>query len=214
METREIDNVRLDFALSPSEPQYSRVIAASQAITDRVRNYNVIDREKFPPHLSLHIGAIPRSALETVISRCREAAFWGVPAIEPTKVVSGSRGYVSLQVRITPALRELHESILDVVEEARREVASDSPPFLDSLSEADQDLYRRYGNTYVLDDFDAHLSIAKVDAEHQSLAYEIAGAVLDGLGTAPAAAAEVCDIGARSEKWDVLARVDLFRSGD
>jgi hypothetical protein len=99
-----VDLVRADFALIPGDPLFSAVIAASQAITDEYYyNANIIDDKTFPPHLSLHICAIPRAALGQVSADLRKLAEAGLPGIAATTVEPSYSGYVMLNVARTAA---------------------------------------------------------------------------------------------------------------
>src|SRR5262249_25910149 len=100
-----MDLVRVDFALIPANPLFDAVIAASQAITDEFcGNANIIDAETFPPHLSVHICALPRTALSQVIATLQSLATSGLPDITPTGVEPARGGYVMLSIERTPAL--------------------------------------------------------------------------------------------------------------
>jgi len=67
----------------------------------------------------------------------------------------------------------------------------------------------KYGSPYIRDLFTPHLSLAKVDYRDQAGATRIGrdplGQTLRGLAAAPSRSLELCDIGERSEKWEVLA---------
>lgn len=195
-----VAETRVAFALIPGEPHFSAVVKASAAITAEMPNRNVIDTERFPPHLSLHICTIPDDRLT------RMFAWLGATAPRPElaapltlgELREGTDGYITLDLATSAALRRLHEWVLRAAAIARGYPAEPGP-------ESARD---RYGSTWVRDRFRPHYSIAKVERDDQHDAYEIAAETVTGLLPAPVAAFEVCDIGANSEKWELLYRLD------
>ncbi|HUY45853.1 MAG TPA: 2'-5' RNA ligase family protein [Streptosporangiaceae bacterium] len=187
MET--VDLLRVDFALIPDDPLFGAVITASQAITDEFYyNANVIDAEIFPPHLSLHICTIPRATLGQVTADLKALTAAGLPDIAAVMVEPSYSGYVMLNVERSPDLMALHEAILGLAARARESLGSD--PF---------------GSPYIRDSFTPHISLAKIDRDDQSEAAAIGRRTLSEPGTAPSQALDLCDIGERSERWDILA---------
>jgi hypothetical protein len=184
-----VDLVRADFALIPDDPLFGAVIAASQAITDEFYyNANIIDDKTFPPHLSLHICAVPRPALSQVTAELEALAAAGLPAIAATTVEPSSSGYVMLSIARTPELMALHEAILDIAARAREGLGGDA-----------------FGSPYIRDSFTPHISLAKIDRDDQAEATAIGRQALSKPGGAPSRALDLCDIGERSERWDILA---------
>jgi len=184
-----VDLIRADFALIPGEPLFGAVITASQAITGEFRyNANIIDATTFPPHLSLHICTVPRATLAEVTARLKELTAAGLPDIPATTVEPSSSGYVMLNVDRTPELMALHEAILQIAAQARGGL--DGDPF---------------GSPYIRDSFTPHISLAKIDRDDQAEAAAIARQTLTEPRTAHARTLDLCDIGERSQRWDILA---------
>lgn len=184
-----MDLVRVDFALIPDSPLFEDVIGASQAITNEFYyNRNVIDHKTFPPHLSLHICTIPRSAVSQVAAALQVLASGCLPDINPAAVEPSGGGYVMLSAERTPALMDLHEAVLSTAAQARSGL--DGDPF---------------GGPYIRNSFTPHISLAKVDRDDQAEAATIGRKTLHTSCGAPARALDLCDIGERSERWDVLA---------
>jgi len=184
-----MDLVRADFALIPGEPLFGAVIAASQAITDEFYyNDNIIDAKTFPPHLSLHICPVPSTALGQVSAELAALAAAGLPDIAATKIEASSGGYIMLGIERTTALMGLHEAILSIAARAREAISGDP-----------------YGSPYIRDSFTPHISLAKIDRDDQADATAIGRKALGQPGIAPSQSLELCDIGERSERWDVLA---------
>jgi 2'-5' RNA ligase len=184
-----VDLVRVDFALIPDAPLFTGVIAASQAITDEFYyNENVIDDKTFPPHLSLLICTVPRTALPQAIERLDAIVKPGLPELTPTGVEPSYGGYVMLNVERTSDVMALHESVLDIAAEARKGVDSD-----------------KYGSQYIRDSFTPHISLAKVDRRDQDAAVAIGKRSIGELSTVRTRAFDLCDIGERSERWEILA---------
>lgn len=201
--------VRIDFALSPSEPQASAIIDASQEITRRFENRNVIDRDRFPPHLSLHIAVVPAGRVDELVQLVADATA-GLnrrPTLVAGELVEGSSGYVSLRVEITQDLGSLHRAVIEAAATVREGGHPRLSPNLGRYEPPDQERYQKYGNVYVLERFDAHFSIAKVSWQDQSDALAIAEKHLLHVPPGPAEGMLICDIGPRSEKWEVLARL-------
>ena len=187
--------VRVDFALIPDSPLFDAVIAASQAITDEFYyNENVIDDKTFPPHLSLHICTVPRSAVSQLAITLEALASAGLPDIKPVAVEPSRGGYVMLSAERTPALMDLHEAVLGAAARARDGLGGD--PF---------------GSPYVRDSFTPHISLAKVDRDDQAEAAAIGRKALGADASAQSRALDLCDIGERSERWDVLASIPATR---
>jgi 2'-5' RNA ligase superfamily len=183
-----VDLIRVDFALIPRNPLFDAVITASQAITDEFcYNANVIDAKTFPPHLSLHICTIPRTALTQVTASLQTAVSAGLPLISPAGVEPAGGGYIMLGIERTPALMTLHEAVLQAAARARDGLGAD--PF---------------GSPYIRDAFTPHISLAKLDRDDQPEAAAIARLALADASTTPCQALELCDIGAHSERWDTL----------
>lgn len=184
-----MDLVRVDFALIPAAPLFDAVITASQAITDEFYdNANVIDAKTFPPHLSLHICAIPRTSLSQVTAALEPLAAGGLPDITPAGVEPARGGYVMLSIERTAALMEMHETILGTAARAREGL--DGDPF---------------GSQYIRDSFTPHISLAKLARDEQAEATRIARQALANAACTPSQALELCDIGEYSERWETLA---------
>jgi hypothetical protein len=183
------DTVRADFALIPDDTLFGAVITASQAITHAFRyNANVIDATIFPPHVSLLICTIPRAALAAVALDLEALAAAGLPDIAAATVEPSSSGYVMLTIERTPGLMVLHEAILGVAARARAGLGGD--PF---------------GSPYIRASFTPHISLAKIDAGDQADATAVGLRTLGQSRTAPSRALDLCDIGERSDRWDILA---------
>jgi hypothetical protein len=184
-----VDLVRVDFALIPDSPLFDDVIGASQAITDEFYyNKNIIDDKVFPPHLSMHICTIPRAAVSQATAALQKLASAGLPGITPIAVKPSADGYVMLSAERTPALMDLHEAILSAAAQARRDLGGD--PF---------------GSPYIRDSFTPHISLAKVDRDDQAEATAIGRKTIRTSVSTRARALDLCDIGERSEQWEILA---------
>jgi hypothetical protein len=178
-----VDLVRVDFALIPANPLFDAVISASQAITDEFYdNANIIDAKTFPPHLSLHICTVPRSAVGQLAITLEALASAGLPDIKPVAVEPSRGGYVMLSAERTPALMDLHETVLSAVAQARNGLGSD--PF---------------GSPYIRDSFAPHISLARVDRDDQAEATAIGREALGATVSARCRTLDQCDIGERSE---------------
>lgn len=185
-----MDLCRIDFALIPDAPLFRAAIDASQEITDEFYyNANVLDDKKFPPHVSLHICTVPRDRISTAIETLRAVvAKTDMPSIAPTGIEAADGGYVMLNIDRTEELMALHEEILAIAAEARDGMGSD-----------------RYGSQYIRELFSPHISLAKVERREQAQAVDIGRGALGDPGAGPPRSLDVCDIGERSERWDVLA---------
>ncbi|MGH8900066.1 MAG: 2'-5' RNA ligase family protein [Egibacteraceae bacterium] len=185
-----MDVVRVDFALIPDDPLFGAVVSASQAITDEFSyNQNVIDDKDFPPHLSLHICTVPRDKIGQIVVDLRALAEGAdLPDITPIGVDPAHGGYVMVNVERTAEIVALHEAILDVAAIARDGLDGDT-----------------YGNEYVREFFTPHISLAKVDRHDLSSAADIGRKALGDWYTTRTRTLDLCDIGPRSERWDVLA---------
>lgn len=185
-----MDLCRVDFAVIPDDPMFSGVIAASQAITDEYYdNSNVIDEKTFPPHVSLHICTVPRESVAQIAESMKALAA-ALPALVPTGVERSDGGYVMLDIERTDDLIALHEAALELAAQARQGMGSD-----------------KYGSPYIRDLFTPHLSLAKVDYRDQAGAARIGRETLGELAAAQSRSLDLCDIGERSEQWEILASV-------
>jgi 2'-5' RNA ligase superfamily len=184
-----VDSRRVDFALIPESPLFTAVIDASQAITDEFcYNANVIDDTMFPPHLSLHICTVPHDTLSQVVDSLKALATADLPDLVPIGVERADGGYVMLNIEPTAELMALHEAILRIAVEARENLGQD-----------------KYSSLYIREHFTPHMSLAKVDYRDQAEAVKIGRETLGELGTVPARTLDLCDIGERSERWEILA---------
>lgn len=184
-----MDLVRVDFALIPANPLFDAVITASQAITDEFYyNANIIDAKTFPPHLSLHICTIPRTALNQVTAAVEPLTAVGLPDITPTGVEPTRGGYIMLTIERSSVLVKLHEAILGIAAQARDSLGAD--PF---------------GSPYIRDSFTPHISLAKLDRDDQAEAAAIGKRTLANNSSTRSQTLELCDIGENSERWDILA---------
>lgn len=195
-----VDQTRVAFAVIPGEPHFSAIVKASAAITAEKPNRNIIDTDRFPPHLSLHICTIPTGQLAGMFTHLATAAPQEALSAPLTlgELREGSSGYITLDLTATPAVMDLHEWTLQAAATARGHPAT---PGTESAQE-------RYGSTWIRNHFCPHYSIAKVDHDDQHDAYEIAAETLTGLPPAPVASFQVCDIGAHSEKWETLYQLN------
>ncbi len=192
-----MDLVRVDFALIPDEPLFGLVVRASQEITDEFYyNQNVIDSKEFPPHLSLHICTVPRNTIQQLVAElgALEQRI-DLPDLSPIGVEPAYGGYVMLNVERTAEIVALHEEILELAAAARDGVGAD-----------------KYGSEYIRDSFVPHFSLAKVDSPDLNTASEIGRGVVGNSQPARARTLDLCDIGPRSERWDVLASFPLRES--
>lgn len=186
-----MDLIRVDFALIPDDPVFGSVIRASQAITDEFYyNENVIDDKEFPPHLSLHICTVPREKIQQLVDGLGTLTeSIDLPDINPVGIEPSYGGYVMLNVERTTEIMALHEAVLELAAMAREGVDTD-----------------KYGSEYIRDSFVPHASLAKVDRRDLTGATEIGRKALGNLGgPARTRTLDLCDIGPRSERWDVLA---------
>lgn len=184
-----MDLVRVAFALIPANPLFDAVVDASQAITNvYASNQNIIDSEIFPPHISLHICAIPAATVGVVTEALERLAENGLPQAVPTGPVATTGGYVMLGIDRTPALLALHEGVTSIAMQARAGLCGDPA-----------------GSRYTGGSFSPHLSLAKLAREDQAHATAIAREVLASMSSTACQSLELCDIGERSERWDVLA---------
>jgi hypothetical protein len=181
---------RVDFALIPDEPMFGGVIEASQDITDEYYdNENVIDEKTFPPHVSLHICAVPADRVAAISDQLRD---WSdrLPELVPAGIERASGGYIMLNLERTADLLALHEAVLELAADAREGMSD------------------RYGSQYIRDLYDPHLSLAKVDYRDVAGAERIARASkLRDLVPASTRSLDLCDIGERSERWEVLTSI-------
>lgn len=184
------DLVRVDFALIPDDSMFESVVNASQAITDEYYyNKNVIDDQCFPPHLSLHICTVPYDEIPQIVDDLRALIERvGLPRISPIGVESSYGGYVMVNVERTTQLIALHEAILELAAMVREGVDAD-----------------KYGSKYVRDAFVPHFSLAKVHRRDLANATNIGRQAFGSCQPTRTRALELCDIGAHSERWDVLA---------
>lgn len=182
--------VRVDFALIPDDPLFGSVVSASQAITDEFYyNENVIDDSSFPPHMSLHICTVPQETIQQVVDEL--GALVGrsdLPNINPVGIEPSHGGYVMLNIERTTEIMDLHEVILKLAATAREGIGAD-----------------KYGSEYIRDSFAPHISLAKVDHRDLSSATDIGRRVLGSCQPTRSRTLDLCDIGARSERWDILA---------
>ncbi len=199
-----LDHIRIAVALIPTEPLFSNIIEASQAITRQFQNFNIIDKNVFPPHACLHICTISKDKLPHFLKIINQLSNTTFPIFDPSILIKGSTGYISFQLNISPLIRSLHESVLSAALTVRGDDYQEDPARLARLSVADRLSFQKYGNRFIFDKFNLHISIAKVAQEHQDEAFEIAKTILSTPKATPAAAIQVCDIGMRSEKWIVL----------
>jgi 2'-5' RNA ligase superfamily len=183
------DLVRVDFALIPADPLFGAVITASQVITGEFSyNANVIDASTFPPHLSLLICTLPRASLAAVAADLTVAAAAGLPDIAALTVEPSRSGYVMLTVERTPRLMAFQEAITGIATRARAGLDGDPG-----------------GSQPIRRPFTPHISIAKIDRDDQRAAVAIGRRALGEPGVTRARALDLCDIGERSQRWDVLA---------
>jgi len=198
--------VRIDVALIPSEPQFSKIIEASQSITSQFENFNIIDAKRFPPHISLLICKFPNEKIgllkELFLHIPKDVV--RKPPLVTSEIVAGTTGYISLEVEIKPELYSLHKWVIEAIAQLREGFVDEEPRWLYDYSQDDRDNFRKYGNMYVLERFSAHFSIAKVNIQDQSAAFGIAKKMLGQLPAVLAKDLQICDIGMRNEKWDVL----------
>lgn len=184
-----MDLRRVDFALIPEDPLFTAVIDASQAITDEFYyNANVIDDTTFPPHLSLHICTVPYDNLSRVVDSLKTLAAADLPDLVPIGVERADGGYVMLNLEPTAELMALHEAILRIAGEARENLGLD-----------------KYDSPYIRELFTPHMSLAKVDYRDQAEAVTIGREVLGELSAGTVRTLDLCDIGERSERWEILA---------
>jgi 2'-5' RNA ligase superfamily len=187
-----VDLVRVDCALIPDDPLFTAVVEASQAITDEYYyNANIIDTEQFPPHLSLHICTVPRDAIPQITADLAAlTAATGLPDLTPIGVEPTNGGYVMLNIEATAEIRAMHEAILDLAATARK-----------GMDDID-----KHSSAYIRDTFVPHLSLAKVERSEQAAAAAIGRRTLGTPGIARSRTLDLCDIGERSERWELLAR--------
>ncbi len=185
-----MDFVRVDFALIPDEPLFGSVIRASQAITDEFYyNENIIDDKTFPPHLSLHICTVPQGKVQQVIDELGAlAGRVDLSDINPLGIEPSYGGYVMLSIERTTEIMTLHEEILGLAASAREGVGAD-----------------KYGSEYIRDSFVPHVSLAKVDLHDLTSAAAIGRQALGSCDPTRTRTLDLCDIGPRSERWDILA---------
>lgn len=111
-----------------------------------------------------------------------------LPDIGPVGVEPSHGGYVMLNIERTTEILGLHEAILELAAAAREGIGLD-----------------KCGGEYIRDSFVPHVSLAKVDSRDLNSASAIGRRVLGSCQPARTRTLDLCDIGPRSERWDVLA---------
>jgi hypothetical protein len=192
-----MDLVRVDFALIPDEPLFGSVVRASQVITDEFYyNENIIDDRTFPPHVSLHICTVLQDRVQQIVDELGAlAGKIDLPDISPLGIEPSHGGYVMLNIERTTEIMVLHEAILELAASAREGVGAG-----------------KYGSEYIRDSFLPHLSLAKVDRHDLASATAIGRQAFGSCHPTRARALDLCDIGPRSERWDVLASYPIGES--
>lgn len=192
---------RIALALIPGDPHFSAIIKASTAITASYENHNIIDELEFPPHVSLLICTVSSEHLDALRERIGES----LPSTACSELMyfhrlrKGASGYITMDLTITETLADLREWALRTVSTAGGNGESGSQDKIAGERPEHLEMHRP---------FIPHYSVAKVHPTDQNDAYQIASEALSGVGPAPISAIEVCDIGMRSEKWDVIYRLE------
>lgn len=112
----------------------------------------------------------------------------GLPDINPIEIEPSYGGYVMLKIERTTEIVALHEAVLELAATEREGVDTD-----------------KYGSEYIRDSFVPHASLAKIDRRDLTSAADIGRKALGSLYTARTRTLDLCEVGARSERWDVLA---------
>jgi hypothetical protein len=119
----------------------------------------------------------------------------GLPVINPVGIEPSHGGYVMLNIERTTEIVTLHEVILELAASAREGVGAD-----------------KYGSEYIRDLFVPHVSLAKVDRHDLTSATAIGRQALGSCHPTQTRTLDLCDIGPRSERWDVLASFPIGKS--
>lgn len=112
------------------------------------------------------------------------------PEINPLGIEPSHGGYVMLNIERTTETMALHEAILELAASAREGVGAD-----------------KYGSEYIRDSFVPHVSLAKVDRHDLPTATTIGRQALGSCHPTRTRTLDLCDIGPRSERWEVLASI-------
>jgi hypothetical protein len=118
-----------------------------------------------------------------------------LPASNPLGIEPSHSGYMMLNIERTTEIMALHEAILELVASARQGLSAD-----------------KYGSEYIRDSFVSHVSLAKLDRHDVTSATAIGRQALGSCHPARTRTLDLCDIGPRSERWDVLASFPIGRT--
>jgi hypothetical protein len=199
--------VSFGLVLLPDERFRREVGAASDAVTAKMPNQNIVDEGRFPAHLSLYLGGTTAAGVDMLASGLENLAGDAPRAIDVTRLSQGNRGFLSAEVAKTPALRAFAGAIIAHCRAIHHVNPVYRPHLIgrwDRLSPERQDLLREFGTYKTVDAWDPHISVASVQEADLSEAAALAGAVLVLPQTVPVAALQLVDVGHDNERWRVL----------
>src|SRR3990167_8228625 len=118
-------NLSYCIALIPTQPIKDLIALASMAITERFDNYNIIDNQRFPAHVSLHIGGTDREFVDSLGAKLRIATepFFS-SQFTADRLYEGSRGFIGVNC-VADDLLPLIQVVVETCAEIHREHRSE-----------------------------------------------------------------------------------------
>jgi len=161
-----MEGVTINIFLSPEHFFEEQIIDLSLKIKQIYELSYYVDGERFYPHLSLLNMVLPEYNLEKVKTVAQEyfINYSGIN-IETMDIFCSISGIVMLRVKKNQQLTLLHNEILNIFNPLRDSLINDKykeERYLEALYEKDRSLILKYGNKWVLDNYDPNITFARL----------------------------------------------------
>jgi len=208
-----VADVSIGVALLPSAEFREKVAEASLAIAARCENRNIIDEATFPAHVSLCLAGVGRESVSELTGAIGEFAT-SIKGLElrVQSLRESGRGFLFLALDNTQQLRDVADGVIEICASVHTMNPHYRPHLVrgwGTLSESRRQLLVRYGTYKVQSEWNPHISVASVSADHLADARKVAANLITLPSDVRVESIQLLDIGHDNEKWEVLSSWDV-----
>lgn len=160
--------IRLNTVLKPPEKIAEKIIALSQEIGKNQAAEFILDGRNFFPHLTLYSPEYPLNRLNDVVEKVKILAKQMPPIKMEYSGLRSGQGFIVLDFALTPAIKEMHETIVNVLNPLREDHHKekyDAPDYQMRMSEEQKNNINKYGYADAISLYRPHLSVIRLKDE-------------------------------------------------
>lgn len=160
--------IRLNTVLKPPEYIAEKIIELSQSIGKKQPAEFILDGRNFFPHLTLYSPEYPLRQINEVIKKVESLTKQLNPVEMKFEGLKSNQGFIVLDFVLTPALKKMHETIVEALNPLRQghhREKFDAPDYQMKMSVEQRDNIIKYGYPDAMNLYQPHLSVIRLKDE-------------------------------------------------